>query len=272
MTTSAPTLFWRWLALVMLVGNAVFSTVYERISTTTPTIAEVSSHYPALFTPAPYAFAIWGLIYLALIGYAVFALLPRQGRTGWHDAVAPWLTVYAVLGVVWTILFRHNLISASLVTIVGMFLVGGWMFGLAKRAVWEDVAHPLCSVPFALFFGWISVATLANTMTWMLAQEAFTSSESHIGWTLVALVATTVLAGIVSRRYAETTYPAVITWALVAIWAAHRDITPLTASVALVCAGVTLMFAVHNAVWVRSHPFNRHFDVDPHFPPLHGAR
>lgn len=270
-TTSSYHLFWRWLALLALISNALFDPLYDRLRPAVPTIAEVSSHYPALFTPAPYAFAIWGAIYLALIGYAVFALRRSQRGTGWHDAMSPWLVAYSVLGVTWSVMFRHEHITASLVIIAGMFLVGGWMFGLAKRAVWEDVAHPLSSVPFALFFGWISVATIANTMAWMLARQAYSSPESELGWTLIAIVAASTVAGIVSHRYSETTYPAVVAWALAAIWVGHRAM-PLTAHVALCGAVFCAVVAIRNAVWVRRHPFNRNFDVHPHFPPLHGAR
>ncbi len=36
------------------------------------TIAAVSEKYPALFTPANYAFSIWGLIYLGLLCFIVY--------------------------------------------------------------------------------------------------------------------------------------------------------------------------------------------------------
>jgi hypothetical protein len=36
------------------------------------TIGEISSRYVNLFTPASYAFAIWGIIFLALLAYGIF--------------------------------------------------------------------------------------------------------------------------------------------------------------------------------------------------------
>ena len=36
------------------------------------TMATMSAKYPTLITPAPYAFGIWGLIYLSLIGFVVY--------------------------------------------------------------------------------------------------------------------------------------------------------------------------------------------------------
>ncbi len=261
--------FWRWLALLSILGNAIYSMASERIPSLVPTIAEVSAKYPALFTPAPYAFAIWGAIYLSLIGYAIFALLPSQRNVGWHDSMTPGLIAYSVLGVSWTVLFRHQYLAASVGVIAAMFLVGSWMFGLAKRAVWEDVAHPLASVPFALYFGWISVAAIANTMAWAVASGVFDWSASQVGWTLIAIVAATTVAVLVSRRYSDTTYPAVVAWALAAIFAAQREITPLVANTALLGALIAAVFAVKNSLWLRHHPFNRNFEDDPHFPPLH---
>nr|MBS0038460.1 hypothetical protein [Saprospiraceae bacterium] len=35
----------------------------------TATVGEISAQYPTLITPAGYAFSIWGVIYLLLIGF-----------------------------------------------------------------------------------------------------------------------------------------------------------------------------------------------------------
>ena len=40
------------------------------------TIGEISKDLNSLFTPAGYAFSIWGLIYLLLLGFAIY-----QGRS-----------------------------------------------------------------------------------------------------------------------------------------------------------------------------------------------
>ena len=37
-------------------------------------IGEISAKYPNLFTPAGYAFSIWGLIYLLLLIYVIYQL------------------------------------------------------------------------------------------------------------------------------------------------------------------------------------------------------
>jgi benzodiazapine receptor len=68
------------------------------LATTLPlggrTTAEIFDSFNSLFVPAGYVFSIWGLIYLALIGFAVLQALPAQQNnpavrvTGWWFALS----------------------------------------------------------------------------------------------------------------------------------------------------------------------------------------
>jgi len=40
--------------------------------------AEISARFPALVIPANYVFSIWGVIYLALLGFTVFQATPGR--------------------------------------------------------------------------------------------------------------------------------------------------------------------------------------------------
>ena len=62
-------------------GLALGSTIFINYLSNTglmnnTTIGEVSDDYKSLFTPAGYTFAIWGIIYLLLFGFALY-----QGRS-----------------------------------------------------------------------------------------------------------------------------------------------------------------------------------------------
>ncbi|MBA3770315.1 MAG: tryptophan-rich sensory protein, partial [Blastocatellia bacterium] len=39
---------------------------------------DVSNRYPTVITPAGYAFSIWSLIYLGLVAFSIYQLLPVQ--------------------------------------------------------------------------------------------------------------------------------------------------------------------------------------------------
>ncbi len=54
---------------------------------------DVSDKYSTLFTPAGYAFSIWGLIYLALGAYVVYQAFWARQDEPLYDRLAPWLMV-----------------------------------------------------------------------------------------------------------------------------------------------------------------------------------
>ncbi|MCT4623836.1 MAG: tryptophan-rich sensory protein, partial [Schleiferiaceae bacterium] len=64
------------------------------------TVGELSAEYANLFTPAGYAFAIWGIIFLGLVVFSVNQLV-LAFRGGKHDEsilqVGPWL-IFTNLG------------------------------------------------------------------------------------------------------------------------------------------------------------------------------
>lgn len=241
-------LAWRWVALVAVAANAALNYATQRAAAELPSIGEISAKYQAQFTPASYAFSIWGLIYLGFGAYAVFSLMPSQRALAVHDRLAGWLVVYAIAGVLWTELFRRELIGASLAVIAGMFAIGAWMFGLAHDAARAGVVTRWVRMPFAIYFGWISVATIANAATWAVARHAFVTPAVETRWTLAFVAAAGLLGVLVSWRYRVAAYSAVVTWALVAIWVAQREANPLVGYFALAASAAVVFVGLVGAV------------------------
>ena len=257
MSNDAPSRSWRWIALVTVIVNAGFNYTSDRMNQSLPSIAEVSARYESLFTPAPYAFAIWGLIYLGLTGYAIFALRDSQRKLAVHDWLAKGLVCYAGLGVAWAEIFRRDALGPSVTVILAMFAVGAMMFGIAKQAVWNGHFRAMVAAPFALFFGWISVAALANLAVWTESRGVIVTPEGRANFAVVMIGIAVALAIIVSRWYRDSIYPLVVIWASLAIWVAQRGENSLVANGALGGAVLTLLWVFANAVWVRRHPTPR---------------
>src|SRR5215217_2610940 len=78
----------RVLALVAILANVAFNYVYSMLPLGLPDMKTASDRYPNLFTPAPYAFSIWGLIYLSWIVYAIVGLLPSRRENPLFDRTA----------------------------------------------------------------------------------------------------------------------------------------------------------------------------------------
>ena len=62
----------KFYALSALIAAVVVNSAANIIPLNGNTTAQVSDAYPNLFAPAPYTFAIWGVIYAFLGGFAVY--------------------------------------------------------------------------------------------------------------------------------------------------------------------------------------------------------
>lgn len=229
---------WRWVALAATLANLGFDAVAERVAIGEGSIQQIVQRHSALFTPADYAFAIWGLIYLATLVQVVHQLLPSQRKVDVHDAVAKWLTAANVLAMAWIVVFRHDLITLSVLVIALTLAVSCVLFIRSTRAVAQRELGKWALVPASLWFGWLSVATLANLSLWLVAMGW--SDTGHPDWTFAALGVATALGLLIGARYRNWIYPLVIAWADIAIWVERREDARAVALMALL-AGIVMI-------------------------------
>ncbi|MBC6608869.1 hypothetical protein H8B13_18755 [Hymenobacter sp. BT188] len=227
---------WRWLAALSILGNIGLNYYSQAYPFNGQTMGAVSAQYPTLITPAGYAFSIWGAIFLALTIYAVWQLLPAQRHNSLPDTIAVPLTVASLATAAWVVLFAYELIGLSVLTmlvILGALII---VYGRARRQVLAGEASAWVSVPFALYLGWISVASAIN-ITLGLRDMGWQTPLNVAVLLAFGLLAVVVALGlIISRAFRESVYPLVLTWALVAIWVAQRAAYPELAWAALVGA------------------------------------
>jgi tryptophan-rich sensory protein len=229
----------RIVALVVVIANICYPPLHHALSGM-PTEAEISPKYPTLFTPAGYAFAIWGVIYAAFTAYAVYALLPSQRGNAAHDRIAPAFIAYNLLGITWITVFRAEWLVASVVVIVAMLAAGIVMYLRASQAIERGELAGGWRAPFSLYLGWISVATIANTAVVLVANGWRGGRWDETSWTLVMIGVAVMLGLIIGHRRRDFVYPAVIAWASLAIYVARRGDHPDVAAAAWL-AGIVLL-------------------------------
>jgi hypothetical protein len=240
---------WRWLALFAVVANIGFNYVSQRLPIGAGTIEDISSNYASLFMPAGYAFSIWGLIYLATLVYAIHQLLPSQRSSYAHDLLAKPLVVLNLLAAAWIVVFRFELIALSVAVIAGTLAVSLLIFLRASSAVVRHELGKWVLLPASLWFGWLSVAFIANASLWTVAMGW--TDAIQLQWTLSMIGVATLLGLGVGYRYRNWIYPLVIAWAAVGIWAVRRPDAQLVATAALASAVVMLAWSGYCVVRAR---------------------
>ena len=225
------------------------------------TMGELSAEYENLFTPAGYAFSIWGIIYLALTAQAIFFL--RRAFSSSKDSsflsqIGPYLILTNLLNGVWLGLFLTEQTGASVIV---MFLILACLITMIIRLNmerWDAPSKIIFGVwwPISIYSGWIAVATIANVSAYLTKIE-WTGPFSEFTWVIIMIgVATLVnLLMIWTRNLRE--FSLVGIWALVAIAVRHWDSYPDIKTAALIGAGIIfLAAALHGYQNRKTNPFS----------------
>ncbi len=179
---------------------------------------DVSARYPSLFTPAGYVFSIWSLIYLTLGIFVVYQLLPGQQYNPRLARLGPLFIISCLFNASWLFAWHYLQIPLSLLLMLGLLITLIFAYerlGIGKSAV-SRRERLAVQLPFSLYLGWITVATVANVSVFFLALgvriDWFTPA-----WALLALVAAAFIGATVLRRRHDVAYTLVLVWAFVGI-------------------------------------------------------
>jgi hypothetical protein len=236
----------RWITLLIIVINISFNYILDLIDTTAKPINVVSAKYNSLFVPAGYAFSIWGIIYLASLAYGIVQLLPRQRNNMVYNRLNPVFILLNTAGMLWISVFRHELITLSVLFIVLMLVCAMVLFVRSHNSIIHSTSYWL-TVPLSLYMGWLSVATLSNIAAWLVSLRFEVESISPTTWVLILVAVTTILTIIISIRYADAVFPLVIAWA---IWALRIELQNKQANnTAVLAALVVTLLSVVACIW-----------------------
>ena len=214
------------------------------------TVGGISDKYDTLFTPSGYAFAIWGIIYLALIAFAIFQLRRAFSLKKESDFIlqaGPWMSVANMANILWLCAWLYEYIGLSLVFML-VILVSLIIMVIRLNMERWDAPFPIIAFvwwPICIYSGWIAVATIANVSSllvslkwhWLLSAE---------GWAMLMIIMAVVLNLLMILLRNMREFAAVGVWALVAISIRHWDsITALQWTSLLGAIIVFLAISVH---------------------------
>jgi predicted branched-subunit amino acid permease len=114
--------------------------------------------------------------------------------------------------------------------------------GIGRRRVSRQekwFAH----IPFSIYLGWISVATIVNVAVALYNNDWNGWGLAPQGWTVIMMVVAALLAALVAVQRRDIAYPLVIVWALIAV-AVRQAALPLIATVAIGLAVVLFLLVL----------------------------
>ena len=191
-------------------------------------------------TPANYAFAIWGLIYLGLITYGFYQLRPSVRGNPTIVRVDFLLIIACIAQIAWVYLFTVHLFWLSVVAMLGIILPLIGAYGQLKNGPRVSRAQKwMAHIPFSIYLGWISVATIVNVASALYISNWNGWGISAAAWTAIMIVVGAIVAAIVAIQKADIAFTLVFVWAYVAI--AIRQLNEPTIWITAVVAALVLV-------------------------------
>jgi hypothetical protein len=214
--------------------------------------AAFSAKGDAVLRAAPYAFSIWGVIYLGLIIFAGVELAAATRESPALRALA-WPTALASAGCgMWILAAAFNQRSLSVAIILAsaaVAIIGVWR----ARAVQPPPGGRQAAMawPLAMLAGWLTIASALNILNVLAAQGVIGPS---LIWSVGGVVAVLVVGGAISGRLGASPYPLPIAWGLAAVYVAEQVRSPITAYAAAGAAALLLGQAAIMTATRRSKP------------------
>lgn len=213
------------------------------------TMPEISAKYPSLFTPAGFTFSIWGLIYLCLLIFVIYQALPSQRDNQTVAGVSRLFQINCVANAAWVIAWHYDLLAFSLLI---MLVILGTLV-LIYRSLLPEIPsasirqHLALHLPFSLYTGWITLATIANISAVQTGNNWDNIGMTAISWTLVKIAIAGTVGATVVLRYRDPVFVLVVAWAAYGI-SVMQSATPAVSGAATSLALLCLLLAASEGI------------------------
>lgn len=250
------------------------------------TNGSISSDNPTRFTPAGFAFSIWGLIFAFLGVFVIYSWIAVYALKQDLPKLSYFFALNMFINGMWSVVFAFELFWLAEGLMILMLATLIIMYKVSKKHVdtttsrteaptgvrsytGKQIAMYWClEFPFALYMAWISVAIVAGGSImfkdWFCKDGDIKECSHEEMWSIVMQIVVTIVSLAVCVVELEAPFPGVVAWALFAISSKNKQdfdgmsksstivtvATILAIVNALLCLG-TLLFRIFVATSIR---------------------
>ncbi|HKL58294.1 MAG TPA: tryptophan-rich sensory protein [Sphaerochaeta sp.] len=212
------------------------------------TTGEVSDSFPNLFAPAGVTFTIWGVIYLLLGLYTLYQLGLFQNKEPTDKAlltrVGNIFAFSSLINAVWIFCWHYNVIFLSVILMLLILLSLITIHLILRKIPMSRKEWFFIKLPFSIYFGWITVATIAN-ITALLVTLGFSGwGLSEPVWTSTLIIIATLIGMTTGILAKDIPYIATLIWAFAGIFIKHTSVTLFNRAYPVVITTVQVAIAL----------------------------
>lgn len=220
------------------------------------TTGEISERYFTLFTPIGLTFSIWGLIYLLLAGYVFYHYKNRKKVFKdliFMKKIAKGFIISSLANGLWILAWHYDWIGLSvvlmLILLVSLALI---CKELASKEL-EAEERWWVKLPFNVYFGWITVATVANITVFLTSIQWNQLGISDEIWTMIILAIAAIIIVLTARALKSRAYLSVGIWAYLGIALQYIPFTRPDFEYKLIAAIILFCLVSFLVNWINIH-------------------
>ena len=221
------------------------------------TMSTVSAAYQNLFTPAGYAFSIWGLIYLGLAAFVIYHAVVSFKSNQENNVVLKvgwWFVISCIANCAWIFAWLYDYTGLSVIIMI-MLLFSLMMIVLKTRMELDDLPMKQIAFvwwPFSLYAGWITVALIANIAAWLTKINWDGFGISAITWTIIMIIIAGIIYLLMTWQRNMREYALVGVWGLLAIAVANWTTEPSIVQSSIIISVILFVSSTVHAIRNRS--------------------
>jgi len=210
---------------------------------------EISDRFQVYFVPAGYVFAIWGIIYIGWIVFTIFQFRadrkesPRLRRLGYLFALS------GIFNAAWLFCWHYNQFGLSVLVMLILLglLIASYLRLDVNRISVSTAERWSVDIPFSIYLGWITVATVANITDLLYLIEWNGFGIAPQVWAVIMIIVASVVGLSMTLTRKDAAYVFVLVWSFIGIAVKQVDV-PNVATTAWIGAGAMLLLAVYSSI------------------------
>ena len=213
------------------------------------TTGVLSDQYPNLFVPVGLTFSIWGIIYLLLgifiVYQLVYAFKKDTQNSSFLEKIGILFFVSCLANFTWIFAWHFEMVPLSL--FIMLILLISLIVIYQKLNIGRSEASKsekyLVHLPFSVYLGWITIATIANTTALLVNLNWNRLGLSEPFWTIVVIIIGLVISLMMLFYRKDIFYSLVVDWALLGILIKRLtvDIVTVQSIITVVILGLVMI-------------------------------
>jgi len=189
----------------------------------------ISNAYPNLFAPAGLTFSIWGLIYLMLAGYVLYQFISFgkdsiKKKEGLLNKINILFIATSIANISWIFAWHYDFIGLSVIIMAVLLILLIKIADIIRDGQLKSYEQLFISIPFSIYFGWITVAAIANITVFLVSLGWNGFGIADFIWTSIILLIGALIGILRMRKDKNIAYGLVLIWAYLGILLKHVSV------------------------------------------------